>query len=118
MAGPNGEVLPLPVSALSGSPFSSYFIPGAILFAVLGIGPLGAAVLARRQHPLAPGLALATGAALLIWLVVQIAIIGYTNRPPLQAFYLGLGIVLTLVGIGWVRDASLMLTPDRHDLSR
>ena len=37
MAGPNGEVLPLPVAALSGSPFANYFVPGAILFAVIGM---------------------------------------------------------------------------------
>ena len=48
MAGPNGEILPLPVSALAGSPFANYFVPGAILFTILGIGPLGAAVLAWR----------------------------------------------------------------------
>jgi hypothetical protein len=28
MAGPNGEILPLPVSALGGSPFANYFAPG------------------------------------------------------------------------------------------
>ena len=43
MAGPYGESSD-PVSALSGSPFANYFVPGAILFAILGIGPLGAAV--------------------------------------------------------------------------
>ena len=40
MAGPNGEILPIPVSALSGSPFANYFVPGAVLFTILGIGPL------------------------------------------------------------------------------
>jgi hypothetical protein len=44
MAGPHGEILPLPVSALAGSPFADYFAPGVILFAVLGLAPLGAAV--------------------------------------------------------------------------
>jgi hypothetical protein len=107
MAGPNGEILPLPVSALAGSPFADYFAPGAILFVFLGIGPLGAAVLAWRRHPVAPLLALAVGSALLIWLVVQIAIVGYANDPPLQALYLGLGVVITLVGVSWVHDAGV-----------
>ena len=40
MAGPNSETLPLPVAALAGSPFASYVVPGAILFAVRGLGPL------------------------------------------------------------------------------
>lgn len=107
MAGPNGEILLLPESALAGSPFANYFAPGAILFVLLGIGPLVAAVLAWRRHPIAPLLACMAGGALLIWLTVQIAIIGYSNDPPLQAFYLGLGVVLTLVGIGWMRGTSV-----------
>jgi len=102
MAGPNGEVLPLPVAALSGSPFANYFVPGAILFTVIGMGPLGAAVFAWRRHPLAPLLAFAVGVALLIWLVVEIVLIGYSSDPPLQALYLGLGAAITLVGVGWV----------------
>ncbi len=105
MAGPHGEVLPLPVSALAGSPFVDYFLPGAVLFTVLGVGPLSAAILAWRRNPVAPILAAATGGALLVWLVVQIAIIGYSNDPPLQAGYLALGVVLTAVGVTWVRAA-------------
>ena len=103
MAGPNGEILPIPVSALSGSPFADYFVPGAILFTILGIGPLGAAVLAWRRHPVAPLLTFAVGGALLTWLTVEIVIVGYSNDPPLQAWYLGLGIVISLVGAGWMR---------------
>ena len=102
MAGPNGEILQVPVSALSGSPFANYFVPGAILFTILGIGPLGTAVLAWRRHPLAPLLTFAVGGALLIWLIVEIVIVGY-SEPPLQAWYLGLGVVISLVGAGWMR---------------
>jgi len=104
MAGPNGEVLPLPVAALNGSPFANYFVPGAILFTIIGLGPLVAAVLGWRRHPLAPLLAFAVGVALLIWLVVEIALVGYSNDPPLQALYLGLGVVITLVAVGWIRQ--------------
>jgi hypothetical protein len=42
------KIIPIPVSALSGSPFANYFVPGAILFTIFGIGALGAAVLAWR----------------------------------------------------------------------
>jgi hypothetical protein len=105
MAGPHGEIIPLPVRALAGSPFADYFAPGAILFAILGLGPLGAALLAWRRHRAAPFLAFAVGGALLIWLLVEIAIVGYSNNPPLQPFYLGLGIVIALVGVGWMRQA-------------
>lgn len=99
--GPKGEIIPLPVSVLAGSPFETYFVPGLILFCVLGLGPLGASALAWRLHPAAPVAAATVGAALLIWLAVQIAIVGYTNDPPLQLFYLALGAAITAVGIGW-----------------
>ena len=36
MLGPRGEILPLPLSALQGSPFESYLVPGLILFSILG----------------------------------------------------------------------------------
>ena len=38
--------------------------------------------------------------ALLIWVVVEIAIIGYSNEPPLQAIYLvvGVGVALGVAG--------------------
>jgi hypothetical protein len=103
LLGPRGEIIPLPLSALDGSPFADYSVPGAILFLVIGIGPLAAAALTWRRHRLAPLLACATGEALIVWLAVEIAIVGYTNRPPLQAFYLALGVAIVLVGLCWLR---------------
>ena len=101
MLGPSGELLGLPLSVLEDSPFETYFVPGLILFCALGLGPLVAAALAWRRHPLAPLAASAIGAALLIWLAVEIAMIGYSNDPPLQAFYLLLGAAITAVGLLW-----------------
>ena len=104
MLGPRGEIIPLPISALAGTPFGSYLVPGLILFTVLGVGPLGAAALAWRRHPIAPSLALGVGLALLIWIAVQIALIGYSSDPPLQAVYLVLGFLIAFVGLGWLRQ--------------
>jgi hypothetical protein len=108
---PRGEIMPLPLSALDGSPFETYLGPGLILFTVLGIGPFVAAWLALRRHPLAPFAAFAVGVALLIWVAVEIAIIGYSNEPPLQAIYLVMGAAITLVALGWLAEAGL---PVRH----
>jgi hypothetical protein len=96
-----------PLSALAGSPFESYFGPGVILFTVLGLGPLIAARLAWIRHPLAPMAAFVVGAALLIWVAVEIAIIGYSNEPPLQAIYLVLGVAITAVALGWLAEIGL-----------
>src|SRR5215203_2876221 len=73
---PRGEIMPLPISALAGSPFETYLGPGVILCTVLGIGPLLAARLVWIRHPLAPLAAVVVGIALLIWVAVEIAIIG------------------------------------------
>lgn len=73
MIAPRGEIMPLPLSALAGSPFDTYFVPGVILFGVLGFGPLIAAGLIWLRHPLAPVAALVVGAGLLIWVAVEVA---------------------------------------------
>ena len=94
MVGPRGEIIPLQVAALQGSPFDTYFVPGLILFAVLGLGPIAAAILAFARQPLAPLAALVVGVGLLIWLIVEIAIVGYSSNPPLQPIYLMLGVAI------------------------
>ena len=117
MLGSRGEIIPLPLSALRGSPSETYFAPGLILFCALGLGLLSAALLTWRRNPPAPMVALGVGAALLIWMAVEIAIVGYRNSPTLQPFYLFLGAVITGVGLGWghrtppTSDRVLSFTP-------
>lgn len=106
MLGPHGEILPLPVAALRGSPFANYFWPGVVLFTVLGLGPMFVAALAWRRNRFAPLLTVGVGAALLIWMVVEIAVIGYSNHPPLQPIYLGVGVAISLVGALWLRETA------------
>jgi hypothetical protein len=101
---PRGEIMPLPLSALAGSPFDTYLGPGLILFTVLGIGPLVAATLAWRRDSIAPFAALAVGMALLIWIGVEIAIIGYSNEPPLQAIYIVMGVAIIVTALSWLGE--------------
>ena len=107
MIAPRGEIMPLPLSALAGSPFHTYLVPGLILFGVLGLGPLVAARLAWLRHPLAPTAAFVVGSGLLIWVAVEVAIIGYSNEPPLQAIYGILGVVILLVACRWLLGVGL-----------
>ena len=51
--------------------------------------------------------AFVVGAALLVWVAVEIAIIGYSNEPPLQAIYLVLGVAITVVGLAWLAEVAL-----------
>jgi hypothetical protein len=102
MIAPRGEIMPLPLAALAGSPFDTYLVPGLILFGVLGFGPLVAAGLAWHRHPLAPTAAFVVGVGLLIWVAVEVAIIGYSNEPPLQAVYAVLGVAIVVIAARWV----------------
>ncbi len=102
MLGPRGEIIPLKVATLSGSPFDTFFVPGLVLFVVLGFGPLAAAALAWLRQPLAPVATIVVGAGLLPWLAVEIVIVGYASDPPLQPFYLLVGAVITVIGLGWL----------------
>jgi hypothetical protein len=107
MIAPRGEIMPLPLSALAGSPFDTYLMPGLILFGVLGLGPLVAARLAWLRHPLAPTAAFVVGSGLLIWVAVEVAIIGYSDEPPLQAIYGILGVAIVLVACRWLLAVGL-----------
>jgi hypothetical protein len=111
---PRGEIMPLPLSALAGSPFDTYLVPGLILFGVLGLGPMSAARLAWLQHPLAPAAAFVVGVGLLIWVAVEVAIIGYSNEPPLQAIYGVLGLAILLVALRWLRVVGLAQLDGSH----
>ena len=104
---PRGEIMPLPLSALAGSPFDTYLVPGLILFGVLGLGPLVAARLAWLRHPLAPTAAFVVGAGVLIWVAVEVASIGDSNEPPLQAIYGILGVAIVLVAVRWLQGVGL-----------
>ena len=103
MAGPRGEILPLPVSLLKDSGFQDYFFPGLILFTVFGIGSASVAALVKSRHQLAPFTTWVLGVALLVWMLVEIAIVGYSSNPPLQPLYLGVSLALVGLGLGWQR---------------
>jgi len=98
---PTGASLRIPQEWLSQSPFKNYLIPGTILFIVVGIFPAIVSVgLWKGQYWGWLG-SLILGLALLIWIIVEIIIIGYQSNPPLQLIYGILGIVIL-----WVTNLS------------
>jgi len=92
---PSGAAIGLPVQLLEGSPFGSYLIPGLVLFAALGAAPLVVLWRVWTRRRWSPPAALLVGVALVVWIVVQILVVGYRADPPLQGVFgaLGLGIV-------------------------
>ena len=87
VADPSGTGIDLPVELLAGSAFSNYLVPGLVLLIVLGIGPWVAAYGVWRRSPWGWTSSFVVGAALIIWLAIQIRIIGYHSDPPLQLTY-------------------------------
>jgi peptidoglycan/LPS O-acetylase OafA/YrhL len=99
IADPTGETLNLPLSFLRDSPFTDYLIPGIILFTVLGVYPLiVSAGLWKRKYWGWLG-SILLGIALLIWIFVEIIMIGYQSEPPLQLIYGILGIVILFLAL-------------------
>jgi len=88
LADPEGAALGLTTAPLSGGPFEDYRVPGLVLLVVNGIGSLlGATALHRRYGP---PLALALGSFLVLWMVVQLTIVGLTAW--IQALFVVVGL--------------------------
>lgn len=95
---PTGELLQIPLSWLDGSPFSDYLIPGLFLLIVLGFLPLVISYGLWKQLRWSWFGSLLLGIVLIIWVVVEILIIGYHSQPPLQLIYGSIGsLILVLV---------------------
>ena len=66
----------------------------------------GSDIRSRRPPPSSSGW-------LLIWVAVEVAIIGYSNEPPLQAIYGILGVAIVLVAFRWLLGAGLPRSTER-----
>ena len=92
---PTGESIGMSAELLAGSPFTDFLIPGLILFTVLGVYPLFVCYGLYKRRQWAWPAALSVGVALIIWIVVQGAVIGFGHW--LQWLYLLFGIVIVLL---------------------
>lgn len=105
IADPTGVAVGLPAEWLEGSPFPDYLVPGLVLLVVLGLAPLAAAWGTWTDRGWGPAASLTIGTALLVWLAVEIAIIGYQPDPPLQAIYGVVGLAVTGLGLREMRTS-------------
>ncbi len=103
---PSGSAVGIPLEFLASSPFSNYLIPGLILLIVLGVFPLVVGVGLFRHRSWSLSGSLIVGVGLVIWIGVEILMIGYHGRPPLQLVYGILGLVILIVAAREVRAAS------------
>lgn len=88
-----GGGLDLPKEWLDGTPFNDYFVPGLILFVVVGGSMLAASLAVWRRNRFAGPASLAVGSILLIWIIVQVALIGYRSWMQPTFFAFGLAVV-------------------------
>lgn len=88
----------VPHEWLEGSPFHNYFVPGLILFVVVGGSLLFAAIAVFARLRVARPAAFGSVAILAIWLTVQVAIIGYISwMQPTTATVGFVILILTLL---------------------
>lgn len=91
---PTGELLQMPLSMLEGSPFRDFRVPGIILLTILGIFPTVVFYGLWKRSIWARMGALLVGTALIIWIGVEIWMVGYHSEPPLQLVYGLIGLIL------------------------
>ncbi len=111
VAGPSGRLLRMPAEWLTGTPFSTYLIPGLLLASALGLLPLFAALalwrfrsmtgLRRVETTLGMDTAwlasLAAGTGIMIWIVAQIAML--RTLHPMHGFIFALGAAIVALSL-------------------
>ena len=93
---PSGASLGLPIEMLETSPFTNFLIPGIVLFVVNGLGSLTGAIASFVRYRYAGHAAIALGAFLMAWILVQVY--WFAGFHWLHWLYLGLGIVELALG--------------------
>jgi hypothetical protein len=99
----------VPREWLAGSPFTDCFVPSLILFVVVGGALALATVMVFARHHLARVGAVAAAAMLLVWMIVQVAIIGYVSW--MQPATLAAGLVVVV--LGWLLPAQRAAPDER-----
>lgn len=89
IADPSGSGLDMPVHWLADTPFSDYLIPGIVLFVLVGLASLIGATITFYKQRHAGLIAVGLGAVLMVWIIVQILMVGY--RSYLQPLYFSFG---------------------------
>ena len=101
VASPDGALVHMPTSMLSHSPFSTFLVPGLLLL-VVGVGNVIAGWRVIRDRLSANAWAFAGGAALLGWIVTEMAMLRTIN--VLQLVYFGISVAIMTAALRRRRD--------------
>jgi hypothetical protein len=87
---PSGALFQLAPDMLKDTLFHDFLIPGIILFFINGIGQIVAGILSLRRHTSAGYFGAVFGMGLMIWIFVQVNMIGGGHILQYGYFMLGL----------------------------
>lgn len=96
---PTGVGVGMSVEILEGSPFKNFLIPGIFLVGINGLGSLLGGIWSFIKHRHAGTMGVLLGAALILWLLVQIYYIGLIHY--LQWLFFLIGLLEILIGL-WI----------------
>ena len=96
IADPTAAALGMKLEWLQGTPFNNYLIPGIVLFTFNGLGNLTAAFLSIFKNHYRSHIALFFGIIMIIWIISQVAWIGY--KSFLQPLYFSTGLAQAISG--------------------
>ncbi|MFW6312657.1 MAG: methyltransferase [Spirochaetota bacterium] len=100
---PSGAAVGLDASVLQRGPFTDFLIPGLFLVIVLGLGNIVAVALLLSRHRRVAGLAsLGLFAVLVLWIVIQVLIMGLSNAVWLHWLFLLFGLVGSVGTTVWI----------------
>jgi hypothetical protein len=102
LADPSGGTVGLPPGWIEDTLFGSYLVPGLYLLLLNGVGMLVLAGLIVLRHWSAPWLTGMLGVGLIIWILVQLAVMPETM--VLQWVFLATGLLLGFVALFWLRQ--------------
>lgn len=94
---PAGATLSLEVEWLDGTPFQDYFVPGLILFTVLGIGSFAVVYGFTKRTQWAWWATVGLGIALVGWIITQVVLL--RTYHVLQFIYGVLGVALIVLAV-------------------
>ena len=103
---PSGTNLGMPLETLNYSPFSDFLIPGIVLLIINGLGSILGSVSSFRLFSYAAEIAMALGAFLVAWIIIQVYWIHAFHW--LHALYLSLGIIELV--LGWLLRKGLRVS--------
>lgn len=96
---PTGKILQISIGWLKNSPFNDYLVPGLILLTALGFFPFVVIYGLVKKINWGWYSALLLGMMLIIWIGVELLIIGYQAQPPLQLIYGSVGILILVLAL-------------------